>query len=148
MVRHLGLDIGSKTIGVAVSDELETVASFVEVIRRVGWRKDTARLRQIIADYQVGGIVIGLPRRTDGTLGPEAQAVQAFAEKLQRQVNLPLYYHDERFTTKIAEQTLLAFDVSRKKRREVIDGVAAVVILQSWLDSRKNARERGQRNGS
>jgi putative Holliday junction resolvase len=137
-VRHLGLDVGTKTIGVAVSDELETVATSLEVIRRVGWKKDTARIREIIAKYGIGGIVVGLPRRTDGTLGPEAQAVQAFADKLQRQVNLPLYYYDERFTTKMAEQALLAFDVSRKKRREVIDGVAAAVILQSWLDSRRN----------
>lgn len=137
-MRHLGLDVGTKTIGVAVSDELETVATSLEVIRRVGWKKDTARIREIIAKYGIGGIVVGLPRRTDGTLGPEAQAVQAFADKLQRQVNLPLYYYDERFTTKMAEQALLAFDVSRKKRREVIDGVAAAVILQSWLDSRRN----------
>lgn len=140
-MRYLGLDVGTKTIGVAVSDELGMVASGLEVIRRVGWRKDTARLREIILKYNVGAVVVGLPIRTDGSEGPEAESVKAFAERFQRQVQLPVHYMDERFTSKIAEQALLTFDVRREKRRQVVDQVAAALILQLWLDRKRKSAE-------
>ncbi|NLV91820.1 MAG: Holliday junction resolvase RuvX [Firmicutes bacterium] len=136
-MRYLGIDLGSKTIGLAVSDELGLVATGIEVVPRVGWKKDTARIRQVIAEYEIGALVVGLPIRTDGTEGPEAQGVREWADRLQRQVQLPLYYADERFSTAIAEQALLTFDVSRQKRRKVVDQVAAAVILQTWLDRRR-----------
>ncbi len=144
VMRYMGLDVGSKTIGVAVSDELETVASSLEVVRRTGWKKDTARLRELIQSLDVGALVVGLPIRTDGSEGPEAESVRAWADKFQRQVNLPLHYVDERFTTKIAEQALLTFSVRREKRRQVVDQVAAAVILQTWLDRQRPITQRSE----
>lgn len=133
-MRILGLDVGEKTIGVAVSDALGWTAQGVEVIRRVGNKKDLGRLDEIIKEYQVKKIVVGMPRRTDGTYGPEADRVRHFATLLEDTLKLPVEYWDERFSTVAAERVLLEGDVSRGKRRKVIDKVAASVILQAYLD--------------
>ncbi len=133
-MRVLGLDVGEKTIGVAISDLLGITAQGLEVIRRISKKQDFERLVQLINDYEVGKIVIGMPRRTDGTYGPEADKVKEFARSLEKYVTITIEFWDERFSTVAAEKILLQGDVSRSKRRKVIDKVAASVILQAYLD--------------
>ncbi|MGI6149395.1 MAG: Holliday junction resolvase RuvX [Firmicutes bacterium] len=133
-MRILGLDVGERTIGVAVSDALGWTAQGVTVIRRQNLQADLNALRALVNEYEVGKFVVGLPRRTDGSYGPEAEKVRAFARKLEGELGLPVEYWDERFSTAAAEKALLEGDVSRAKRKQVIDKVAAVVILQAYLD--------------
>lgn len=133
-MRILGLDVGEKTIGVAVSDALGWTAQAVTVIRRQNLKEDLRALRQIVEEYEIKKFVVGMPRRTDGTNGPEAEKVRSFAKKLEGEFNLPVEYWDERFSTTAAEKILLEGDVSRAKRKTVIDKVAAAVILQAYLD--------------
>ncbi len=133
-MRILGLDFGEKKIGVAVSDPLGWTAQGVEVIRRESVKKDIARLKQLIASWEVDKIVMGMPRRTDGSYGPEADRVKGFVAKLEREIDIPVEYWDERFSTVSAERVLLEGDVRREKRRLVVDKVAASVILQAYLD--------------
>ncbi len=130
----MGLDLGSRTIGVAVSDSLRQVASPLETIRRRKFSQDAARLLEIIAHRQLGGIVLGLPRNMDGSEGPRAQSTRAFARNLARLTDLPITYWDERLSTVAAERALLEADTSRARRAEVIDHVAAGFILQGALD--------------
>ena len=130
----MGLDLGTKTIGVALSDSLRGVATPVETVKRQKFTVDAARLIQIIGDRDVAGIVLGLPRNMDGTEGPRAQATRAFARNMQRLTDLPLTFWDERLSTVAAERALLEADTSRKRRAEVIDHVAASYILQGLLD--------------
>lgn len=135
-MRILALDVGDKTIGVAVSDELGLTAQGVEVIRRSSPARDFARLAEIVAAYQADTIVIGLPKNMNGTIGPRGEAVQAFAAEVADafpQTAVKLW--DERLSTVAAERALIAADVSRHKRRQVIDKMAAVFILQGYLDS-------------
>ena len=126
--------MGEKTIGVAVSDALGWTAQAVTVIRRQNLAEDIEELRQIVQQYDVQRFVIGMPRRTDGTYGPEAEKVRLFGRKLEGEFHLPVEYWDERFSTSAAEKILLEGDVSRAKRKQVIDKVAAAVILQAYLD--------------
>ncbi|HHT36450.1 MAG: Holliday junction resolvase RuvX [Candidatus Wallacebacter cryptica] len=133
-MRVLGLDVGEKTVGVAVSDPLGFTAQGLEVIRRTSIEQDLKRLAEIADQYQVERIVVGMPRRTDGSYGPEAEKVEAFAAKLKEAVTVPIVFWDERFSTAAAERILLEGDVSRAKRRRVVDKVAASVILQGYLD--------------
>lgn len=133
-MRILGLDVGEKTIGVAVSDPFGFTAQGLEVIRRTSIKADLDRIAAIVAEYQVEQIVVGMPRRTDGSYGPEAEKIKLFAERLAKRINLPITFWDERFSTVAAERILLAGDVSRAKRRQVIDKIAASVILQAYLD--------------
>jgi len=135
LMRVLGLDVGSKTIGVAVSDELGWTAQALEVIQRKGMSRDIERIKQVITEYQVGNIIIGLPKNMDGKEGEQAKKVREFLEILQTKVNLPIKTWDERFSTVMAEKTLLEGDLSRAKRKKIIDKVAAQVILQGYLDS-------------
>ena len=130
----LGLDLGTKTIGVALSDGLRTVGTPVETIRRKTFTQDAARLRQIIADRDVAGLVLGLPLNMDGTEGPRCQSTRAFARNLGQVTDLPLAFWDERLSTVAAERALLEADATRKRRAEVIDHVAAAYILQGALD--------------
>ncbi|MBP2649389.1 MAG: Holliday junction resolvase [Firmicutes bacterium] len=135
-MRILALDVGDKTIGIAVSDELLLTAQGLEVIRRSSPVKDLLRLKQIVADYAVTTIVIGLPKNMNGTIGPRGQAMEQFA--LQMGENFPetqIKLWDERLSTVAAERSLIAADVSRGKRKAVIDKMAAVFILQGYLDS-------------
>ncbi len=133
----MGLDLGTKTIGVAVSDRLLSVASALETVKRVKFTLDAARLAEIVAKREIGAIILGLPRNMDGSEGPRAQSTRAFARNLTRLdafAGLPIAYWDERLSTVAAERALLEADMARKRRAEVIDAVAASYILQGALD--------------
>ncbi|CAM3498080.1 Holliday junction resolvase RuvX [Brevibacillus invocatus] len=136
MTRLLGLDVGDKTIGVAVSDELGWTAQGLETIKRQSKEKDLARLQEWIAKYQVGAIVVGLPKNMNGTIGPRAEMCQSFAQFLQERTSLPVHMWDERLTTMAAERMLISADVSRQKRKNVIDKMAATLILQGYMDAK------------
>lgn len=133
-----GLDLGTKTLGVAVSDGLRQVASPLTVIRRQKFTLDAAALLRIADERSLVGIVLGLPRNMDGSEGPRAQSTRAFARNLERLTPLPLTFWDERLSTVAAERALLEADASRRKRAEVIDQVAAGYILQGALDRLRN----------
>ncbi len=129
-----GLDLGEKTIGVAVSDNFLSVATPLQTIRRKKFGLDAAALLKIIAQRNLGGLVLGLPRNMDGTEGPRCQSTRAFARNLDRLTDLAIGFWDERLSTVAAERALLEADTSRKRRSEVIDHVAAGYILQGALD--------------
>ena len=131
-----GLDLGTQTIGVAVSDTLMSVATPLETIKRRKFSQDAARLADIITERRIGGLVLGLPRNMDGTEGPRCQSTRAFARNLLQNAgfDLPITFWDERLSTVAAERALLEADTSRKRRSEVIDHVAAGYILQGALD--------------
>lgn len=135
-MRILCLDVGEKTIGVAVSDLLLLTAQGVEVIRRTSIERDYNRLDEIITQYEVETIVIGLPKNMNGTVGPKGEAMKEFADQLQEkfpQTKVRLW--DERLSTVAATRALISADVSRAKRKKVIDKMAAMFILQGYLDS-------------
>lgn len=134
MTALAGLDIGTKTIGVAVSDGLRGVATPLETIKRKKFTTDAERLLEIAADRALGGFVLGLPRNMDGSEGPRCQSTRAFARNLERLTPLPITFWDERLSTVAAERALLEADTSRRRRSEVIDHVAASYILQGLLD--------------
>ncbi|MGR3623828.1 Holliday junction resolvase RuvX [Pseudophaeobacter sp.] len=137
-----GLDFGDKTVGVAISDRIGTVATPLETIRRKKFTQDAERLFEIVKQREVGGLVLGLPRNMDGSEGPRCQKTRAFARNLSRLTELPIGFWDERLSTVAAERALLEADTSRKRRSEVIDHVAASYILQGALD-----RMRHMKNG-
>ncbi|NOX72848.1 MAG: Holliday junction resolvase RuvX [Alphaproteobacteria bacterium] len=130
----IGLDLGTKTLGVAVSDNFRAVATPLETIKRTKFGRDAAALLAIAAGRNVGGLVLGLPRNMDGSEGPRAQSTRAFARNLAALTDLPITFWDERLSTVAAERALLEADTSRKRRAEVIDHVAAGYILQGALD--------------
>ena len=132
-MRVAALDVGDVRIGVAVSDELRITAQGIGVVRRVGGRRDLEALAALLAPYELACLVVGLPLNMNGTEGPQAARVRAFAEQAAAHLGVPLEFWDERLTTVAAERTLLEADVSRKRRREVVDKVAAVLILQGYL---------------
>lgn len=139
-MRTLALDVGSKTIGVAVSDPLGIIAQPVTTIARTGRKADTAEVMAIVTDREVGCVVVGLPIRTDGTEGDtaaEARRMAAAVEAaiVERGLVVPVVLEDERFTTAQAERALIKSGVRRKKRKKVIDQAAAVLILQGFLDA-------------
>jgi len=136
----IGLDLGDKTVGVAISDLMSTVATPQETVRRKKFTLDAARLLEIIKERDVGGIVLGLPRNMDGSEGPRCQKTRAFARNLGRLTELPIGFWDERLSTVAAERALLEADTSRKRRAEVIDHVAASYILQGALDRMSHLR--------
>ena len=136
-MRILGLDVGTKTIGVAVSDPMGWTAQGITVIRRSSKERDLEELQSLLDEYGVTKFVVGLPRRTDGSYGPEAEKISEFGSELEREFGLPVEYWDERFSTVAAERILLEGDVSRAKRRQVVDKVAATVILQAYLDRKQ-----------
>lgn len=129
-----GLDLGERTIGVAVSDSLRSVATPLETIRRKKFGMDAARLQDILAQRAIGGVILGLPRNMDGSEGPRCQSTRAFARNFSRLWDGPITFWDERLSTVAAERALLEADTSRKRRSEVIDHVAASYILQGALD--------------
>ena len=130
----IGLDLGERTIGVAASDGLRSVASPLVTIRRKKFGADAEALLALAAERRIGGIVLGLPRNMDGTEGPRCQSTRAFARNLSRLTDLPIGFWDERLSTVAAERALLEADTSRRRRAEVIDNVAASYILQGALD--------------
>ena len=133
----LGLDIGTVRIGVAKSDPLGMIASPFEVISATDKSAVIKRLKDIVADERVDKIIVGLPKRMDGTIAQAAEGVLAWVDCLKANVSIPVLTHDERLSTKAAERALLEGDVSRKKRKQHIDKVAAVVILQGYLDTHR-----------
>ncbi|MEM8822825.1 MAG: Holliday junction resolvase RuvX [Pseudomonadota bacterium] len=130
----MGLDLGTKTIGVAVSDGLRTVATPLETVRRTKFTADVTALEALLAARAIAGIVLGLPLNMDGSDGPRLQSTRAFARNWARRIDLPLTFWDERLSTVAAERALLEADTTRKRRAEVIDHVAAGYILQGALD--------------
>ncbi|MHA6345132.1 Holliday junction resolvase RuvX [Roseivivax sp. CAU 1761] len=129
-----GLDLGDKTIGVAVSDLMRSVATPLETIRRRKFTLDAERLSAILAERRVGGLILGLPRNMDGSEGPRCQSTRAFARNFAARWTGPIGFWDERLSTVAAERALLEADTSRRRRAEVIDHVAAGYILQGALD--------------
>jgi len=144
--RHalMGLDLGEKTIGVAVTDLLWSVATPVETVKRRKFTLDAERLLALLKARDVGGIVLGLPRNMDGTEGPRCQSTRAFARNFARLWDGPIGFWDERLSTVAAERALLEADTSRKRRAEVIDHVAASYILQGVLDRIRHLDSKAQ----
>ncbi|MFE0442785.1 Putative Holliday junction resolvase [Aerococcus viridans] len=136
-MRYMGLDVGSKTVGVAVSDPFGWTAQGVEIIPIDEEVEEFGldRLGELIAEYKVEALVLGLPKNMNNSIGPRAEASQKYGELLIDRFDLPVFYQDERLTTVQAERMLIANDVSRKKRKKVIDKLAAVLILQNYLDA-------------
>jgi putative Holliday junction resolvase len=132
----MGLDYGDRRIGVALSDELGWTAQGFGVIERRKPEEDMERIGRIAVDNDVKEIVLGLPKNMNGSIGPRGEICLAFAEELRGMLNLPVHLWDERLTTVAAERTLISADVSRKKRKQVIDKMAAAIILQGYMDSK------------
>ncbi|NLC63965.1 MAG: Holliday junction resolvase RuvX [Thermoanaerobacterales bacterium] len=133
-MRILGLDIGDKRIGVAISDELGITAQGVDIINRNGMKKDIDKILNMLEKYKVRRVVVGLPKNMNGTVGPQVKSVKNFIEKIRLQTDVEFVYWDERLTTIAAEKILIDADLSRKKRKGVVDKLAAVIILQNYLD--------------
>ncbi len=132
--RLLGLDLGAKTIGIAASDTRLAIATPRETLRRGRFRDDAAKLLALIARDDVGGLVIGLPVAMDGTEGPRCQSVRQFARSLLEIIDIPIAFWDERLSTAAVERQMIAADMTRKRRAEIVDRVAAAYILQGFLD--------------
>ena len=133
-MRIMALDVGSRTIGISCSDALLMTAQGIETIRRTSLENDFNRLRELISEYEVHELVVGMPKNMNGTKGDRAEKTEEFVEKMKAVIDLPVTFWDERLSTVMAERQLIAADVSRKKRKGVIDKMAAVVILQGYLD--------------
>ncbi len=140
-MRKIGLDVGDKTIGVAISDALNITAQGITTIERIGIKKDTSRILEYINEYDCDTVVIGLPMKLDGSDSPQTEKVREFRTRLENKLrgagmgHIKVDYYDERLTTVMAERVLIEADLSRSRRKEVIDKQAAVIILQSYLDS-------------
>ena len=142
----LGLDIGDARTGVAISDELGVAAHPLCTIQRKSRKAVLAELEKLVTAHNVEQIVVGLPLQLDGETGPQARKVKKFAEKLAQQINLPIVFWDESFTTFEASQILRGTKKRRKKRKQVIDQVAAVLILEGYLEELRNSQKKGQVN--
>lgn len=134
-MRVLGLDVGDRTIGVAISDPLGFTAQGITTIRRKGIENDIAQIVEICSQYNVETIISGLPKNMNGTIGEQAEKVQSFCEVLKEAVNIEIKFWDERLTTVAAHRVMLEADMSRKKRKSIVDKIAATYILQGYLDS-------------
>lgn len=130
----MGLDVGDKTIGVAISDLLQITAQGITTIKRESKEKDLNRLEAIIKEYNIKKVVVGLPKNMNNTVGPQGEKVIKFAERLKNKLKVEIIYEDERLTTSAAERLLIEGDMRRDKRKTVIDKVAATFILQTYLD--------------
>ncbi|NMM65592.1 Holliday junction resolvase RuvX [Clostridium sp. P21] len=137
-MRILGLDIGDRTIGVAVSDPLGITAQGITTIRRKSKDADIKELKSICDEYNVDTIVSGLPKNMNGTLGPQSEKVMKFCEIIKESIGLPIKMWDERLTTVAAHRAMLEADLSRNKRKKIVDKMAAIYILQGYLDSISN----------
>ncbi|MHB8878788.1 MAG: Holliday junction resolvase RuvX [Myxococcaceae bacterium] len=136
-MRTMGLDVGSKTIGVAISDELGLTAQALSTVRRSNLKTDLAELKAIASEHEVDRVVVGLPLNMDGSEGPRAAESRKLGASVEKALGLPVEYWDERLSTVAAERILIEADLSRKKRKGVIDQLAAGIILQGWLDARR-----------
>lgn len=142
-MKYLGLDLGSRTLGVSQSDATGTIASSYTVIRRnEEYERLILEVKKIVADLKAEAIVLGFPKNMNNTIGPKGELSLNFKEKLEQELDIPIYLQDERLTTKTATDTLIMGNVSRKKRKKVVDSIAATIILQSYLDreGRKNGK--------
>jgi putative holliday junction resolvase len=137
LVRILGLDVGSKRIGVAVSDELGFTAQGKETLISKGLDADVERIAQLVRDYGISEVVVGMPYNMNGTEGPQAQKVRAMMQRISEAIDAPVVEWDERLSTAAADRALLEADMSRAKRRKVVDKIAAVLILQGYLDRQR-----------
>ena len=135
MMKILGLDYGDRRIGVAASDAFGWTAQGLEVLERRRDEGEFARIAELVREHEISEIVVGLPKNMNGTVGPRGEICIAFAERLRDELNLPVHLWDERLTTMAAERTLIEADVSRKKRKQVVDKMAASLILQNYLDA-------------
>ena len=138
-MRYLGLDLGTKTLGLSISDKTGLIATSLETIRH---NEDfdylILELKKIVKEREVDCLVLGFPKNMNNTIGERGEMVLSFKNKLEENINIPIYLEDERLTTKIAESTLIRENnLSRKKRKKIIDGTSAVIILQSYLDRRE-----------
>ncbi len=134
-MRYLGLDLGSKTLGVAISDKMGLIASSYKIIRHnEDYDGLVEEIQKIVQDLEIGAIVLGFPKNMNNTVGYKGELSLQFQKKLQDVLSVPIYLQDERLTTKIATDVLIQGNISRKKRKKVVDGIAATVILQSYLD--------------
>jgi putative holliday junction resolvase len=136
--RLIGIDLGTKTLGLALTDVTRTIASPLETIPRTKFTADATRLLAHAATHQIGGFVLGFPHNLDGSEGPRAQATRAFARNLNQLSSLPILLWDERLSTAAAERMLIEADASRRRRGQLIDKIAATIILQSALDRMKS----------
>lgn len=135
-ISALGLDVGTKRIGVAGCDGLGLMATGLTTIQRTSWQRDLEKLRQIVQEREVQVLVVGLPYLSDGTLGSQAKKIQKLAKRLSAALNLPLEYADERLTSFEAEQQMQAQNISPSRHKATVDRKAAAIILQDWLDRR------------
>lgn len=138
-MRIMGLDFGSKTVGVAISDPLLITAQGKEIVRRKDenhLRKTLARIEELIVEYEVEKIVLGYPVNMDGSEGPRVEATKEFKDKLERRTGLPVIFWDERLTTVEADEAMMEAGIRREKRKEYVDMIAATLILQSYLDNK------------
>lgn len=139
-MRIMGLDYGSKTVGVAISDKDEIIATGIEIIRRKDenkLRQTLARIEELIAEYEVEEIVLGLPKNMNNTEGIRVELTNEFKDKLERRTGLKVNFYDERLTTVIADKTMMEAGVRREHRKDFVDKIAATIILQDYLDSKK-----------
>ena len=139
-MRMLGLDVGDRRIGIALSDALGLTAQRLQVFERVGAASDVAVVEALVAQHKVARVIVGLPLTMAGSQGPQAKKVLAFAQHLRRQLSVPVECVDERLTTVQGERALIETGASRRKRKQVIDQVAAQLILQHYLDAQRNLR--------
>jgi putative Holliday junction resolvase len=147
-MRIMGLDVGVKRIGIAISDPMGWTAQGHSVLHRGQMKKDLESLARICAEFEIEEIVLGYPLNMNGTVGPQAEEIKEFGRVLDDYLHLPISYWDERLTTVSAQRHLIAADVSRQKRKEVVDKLAAVNILQTYLDrisNKKFDKEAGKR---
>lgn len=136
-MRYLGLDLGSRTLGVAISDKTGLIASSLKVIRHEEeYDRLIDEVKNLVLELEVDAIVLGFPKNMNNTIGPKGELSLEFKEKLEKNINIPVYLQDERLSTKSALDTLIKGDVSRKDRKKVVDSLAATIILQSYLDRR------------
>ncbi len=140
-MRILGIDLGEKRIGIAISDELEITAQGLPTIPSLNEDENLKNIKKIVDKYDVKRIVLGLPKNMNGTLGKQAKKAISFAEKLKEICQLPVELEDERLSTSKAEKLLIYADQSRKKRKKIVDKMSAVIILQSFLDRRMMSKE-------
>lgn len=138
MMRTMGLDVGKKTIGVAVSDEDGIIAQPLTTIRRTGIRKDLDELVRLIKEHQAGEIVVGMPVNLDGTMSEQGKKTASFIKKLEQRTDIPIKTWDERMSTAAVERLLIEGDVTREKRKKVVDKMAASYILQGYLDGKRD----------
>jgi putative Holliday junction resolvase len=132
--RIMGLDVGDKRIGVAISDELRVTAQALQTIQRSAASSDFSAIQALAEQYEVEAIVVGLPKKLNGTSSPQTEKVQHFIDEMKSRIQIPVLTWDERFTTTSAEASLIEANVRRKARRKVIDAVAAQIMLQHYLD--------------